>query len=109
MSRTETASNPLVENNSSAAHRIASRMFGLRGATSSPSGERIILYKCTNGPVESTNIWASRRERRAAPALLRFQELRDREPGREHLAVGKSNPNRRLKLPGRHQQKSRFS
>src|SRR5439155_17941814 len=30
MSRTDTALKPLVENSSSAAHRIASRMFGLR-------------------------------------------------------------------------------
>src|SRR5438445_9504555 len=34
MSRTETALKPLVANNSSAAHRIASRRFGLRAAKS---------------------------------------------------------------------------
>src|ERR1700760_3238908 len=43
MSRTETALNPLVENKSSAADRMASRMFGLRGAASSLSGRWGIL------------------------------------------------------------------
>jgi len=51
MSRIETALNPLVENNSSAAHKIASRMFGLRALTSSLSDCRAIslvrMYKWT--------------------------------------------------------------
>src|SRR3984885_927171 len=47
MSRTETALNPLVENKSSAAHRMASRRFALRGVASSLSVGRTILI-CTN-------------------------------------------------------------
>src|ERR1700684_1621824 len=47
MSRTETALNPLVENKSSAAHRMASRRFALRGVASSLSVGRALLI-CTN-------------------------------------------------------------
>src|SRR5690348_12770824 len=56
MSRTETALKPLVANNSSAAARIASRIFGLR-RTDFLLGERetilfVLMYK-RSGPVNN--------------------------------------------------------
>src|SRR3984893_3319114 len=58
MSRTDTALKPLVENNSSAAHKIASRRFGLRAAAGflRVGLVTIDLYQCTKDKVWSTKI-----------------------------------------------------
>src|SRR2546429_5017672 len=62
MSRIETALKPFVENNNSAALRIASRILGFRVigfAFCSP-----LLYVCTKYQVQSTNIGVGGRKRR---------------------------------------------
>src|SRR5581483_12131129 len=100
MSRTETASNPLVENSSSAAHRIASRMFGLRGAVSSLSRGRIISA-CTDVQITRSRQQIFERSiegsaRRSSPSD--FEKIPgSRQFADEHLPLGKSNLNRRPK------------
>src|SRR6266567_3908214 len=60
MSRIDTALKPFVENNSSAALRMASRMLGFRVMVFAFRSR--LLYVCTKYQVQSTNIWvASRR------------------------------------------------
>src|SRR4051812_46975345 len=67
MSRIDTALKPRVENSSSAALRIASRMLGFRVmifCSRDLLSARLSLYVCTNNKVRSTNIW-----NRRGPAL----------------------------------------
>src|SRR5215510_7870753 len=55
MSRIDTALKPRVENNSSAALRMASRMLGFR--VMGFAFRSRLLYVCTKYQVQSTNIW----------------------------------------------------
>src|SRR5882724_4911043 len=55
MSRIDTALKPWVENNSSAALRMASRILGFRVIGFAFCS--LVLYVCTNYKVRSTNIW----------------------------------------------------
>src|SRR2546421_12927240 len=57
MSRIDTALKPLVENNSSAALRMASRMLGFRVMAFAFRSR--LLYVCTKYQVRSTNIWVA--------------------------------------------------
>src|SRR5207249_9560839 len=57
MSRIDTALKPRLENNSSAALRMASRMLGFRVMASAFRSR--LLYVCTKYQVWSTNIWVA--------------------------------------------------
>src|ERR1700759_2461643 len=77
MSRTETALKPLVENNSSAAARIASRKFGLRAAASFLVGRRTILfvhmYKRSGPGNKEVPSRGGNQPRDAVPCLVDFR------------------------------------
>src|ERR1700722_1487335 len=91
MSRTDTALKPLVENNSSAAHKTASRRFGLRVAAGFLRVGLVIiyLYQCTKDKVWSTKIMGVSTKTKLSSSLL-FRVDRDQGSGRHEARADKS-------------------
>src|SRR5438093_661174 len=65
MSRIDTALKPFVENNSSAALRMASRILGFRVMAFAFRSR--LLYVCTKYQAQSTNIWTGRDDKGEPP------------------------------------------
>src|SRR5260221_13382152 len=103
MSRIDTALKPCVENSSSAALKIASRMLGFRVIRF--AFHALVLYVCTNNKVRSTNIWTRELvhardhhcvfDRHGSSSLARFDRHRGRsgtarDPGADGRAAGRA-------------------
>src|ERR1700733_457052 len=99
MSRTDTALKPLVENNSSAAHRIASRKLGLRVEASSLS-DWPVIFSWTNvqnnrSRQQISGVPAGRHRERASQAPSRLFQPRQRRAcglGKPNLKQGMTTP-----------------